>query len=215
MTENTYFILKYKACGAECPIRLSGKFNQPKWEWNVFETKPNDVTIVKDYEFTVTDREIKSLEFDFYGAHTKFASRKFLKICDDLNVKYRAIPLKFIVRKKEVDKEYFIFLPVDHLPLMDKETSTFTEARDAETGELLVNKIYSDQVLYNDITKFITSKEIFPHVFQCSEILELVCTREFMQIAMERDLKCIDFIPIDANFKFDPWAIAPRYSQLV
>ncbi|NHZ66909.1 hypothetical protein [Massilia genomosp. 1] len=203
MTEKNYYILKYKACGAECPIRLSGRLNQHKWEWDGFETKPNDVDIVKNYEFTVSDRKIKSLEFDFYGYLTKFVSEKFLKVCDDLNVKFRAVPLKFIVQKKEIDKKYYIFLPVDHFSLLDAELSEFEAVRDDETGELFEDKIYPGQVVYENITKFVISDGEFPHLFKCSEILELVCTREFMQLAIERGLNCIDFIPLDVNFKYN------------
>ncbi|NHZ67125.1 hypothetical protein [Massilia genomosp. 1] len=94
MTEKNYFIVKYKECGAECPIHLSGKLNHPRLEWDTFETNPNNVVIEKEYEFTVTDRQIKSLDFDLYGLQTKFVSRKFLETCEDLNVKFRAVPLK-------------------------------------------------------------------------------------------------------------------------
>lgn len=103
-----------------------------------------------------------------------------------------------------------MFLPVNRLPLLDAKLSEFTEARAVESGELIENKIYPMQAIYNNITRFVTSGAEFPHLFKCSEILELVCTREFMQLAMERGLNCIDFIPIDENFKYDPWAIAPR-----
>ncbi|NHZ67124.1 hypothetical protein [Massilia genomosp. 1] len=71
MTEKNYFIVKYKECGAECPIHLSGKLNHPRLEWDTFETNPNNVVIEKEYEFTVTDRQIKSLDFDLYGASCK------------------------------------------------------------------------------------------------------------------------------------------------
>lgn len=210
MTAKNYYVIKYKACEAECPSYISGKFNQTKFEWSVFETKPNDATIKNNYEFTITNREIKNLEFDFYGSQTIFVSGKFLELCGHLDVKFRAVPLKFILKKKPLDKEYYIFLPVDHLPLMNKKLSTFTAARKVESGEMLISKLYPDQVLYNDITEFVVSNHEFPHVFQCTEIRQLVCTGEFMQLAKERGLNCLDFMPIDANFKYDPWAIASR-----
>ncbi|NHZ67018.1 hypothetical protein F1735_32945 [Massilia sp. CCM 8694] len=150
-----------------------------------------------------------------YGLQTKFVSRKFLETCEDLNVKFRAVPLKFVVRKKRVEKEYFMFLPVDHLPLLNKDSSTFSEARNVDSGELLMNKIYPDQVIYNNITKFVTSNSEFPHLFKCTEILQLVCTREFMQLATERNLKCIDFIPIDGDFKYDAWGVSTRSANKV
>lgn len=99
MTKKEFF-LEYRACGTACPIHISGKLNHSKVEWDIFEAKPNDVVISKNYGFIITDRNIKSLEFKFYGPETKFVAAKFLEVCNELEVKFRAAPLKFISKKR-------------------------------------------------------------------------------------------------------------------
>ena len=207
MSLANFFVVQYQRGAQGCPFHLPGELNQERLEWDPFEKNPFSVVIMKEYVYTVTDPEIKSIEFDFYGPEMKIVSDEFLEVCVELNVKFRAIPLEIVLNGKKIsNKKYFIFLPGDYDALMDVLASNFSEELDLESGGVMMNRIFPSYSIYSKIDRFVPKSGITSHFFRCIELMDLVCTREFMSKAHEKKLHGIRFVPIDDTYRFDPWA---------
>jgi len=202
-----FFVVQYQGGTQGCPFHLPGGLNQERLEWDLYEKNPFDITIKKEYVYTVTDPDIESIEFDLYGSGTKFVSDKFLDMCVELNVKFRAIPLEIVLNGKRIsNKKYFLFIPGDYNALMDVLASDFSEELDVESGGVMMNKIFPSHPIYSKINRFVPKFGITSHFFRCIELMDLVCTREFMSKTHEKKLHGIRFVPIDDTYRFDPWA---------
>jgi hypothetical protein len=202
-----FYILEYSDAAPGCPIYLGGELNHEETEWNIFEPHPFEVNVEKNYVLQITDKTIKDVKFDMEGRHGKYVSKNFLDVCDELHVRYRAIPLDIVLANgKRTSKKYFFFLPVDYIMLMDRKSSIFAEDVDAETGQVKYNKLFPFSPIYNKIDSFVPIADPTPELFCCLENMELVCTKRFKEKSEKNELLGIKYIPIDASYKYDPWA---------
>lgn len=208
MTEVRFYVVKYCPGEPGCPHYLSGEVNRDEWEWPMYAMDPFSVTVKHDYVYVVSDPGV-SVDFDFYGNQTNFVSENFLGVCDAAGVKYRAIPLRIEFEGAAVaQKSYFIFLPGEHVDLLDRNQSEFEEDRDMETGEVAINNLFPGAPMYSWIRRFVPRKDCKANLFRCKETMEVVCSAEF-KIRAERDaLKGIEFVPIDESYRYDPWGEA-------
>lgn len=88
---------------------------------------------------------------------------------------------------------------------MDREKSEYQVDCVLETRENMMSKLYPDCYVYSWIKKFIPHVGIDEHLFRCVETMELVCSGTFMEKAVESGLLGLRFIPIDENYRYDPW----------
>lgn len=204
MNERLY-VLKYQPDGQGCPYYLSGEFNQPEWEWRNFETKPHEATITKDYSLRITDGDLKFIDFDFYGTLTNYVSKQFVALCADLHVNFRRVPLDILyLGGGRPSKSYFVFLPADHLPILDEEKSVTEVETVDESGQPMMDRLFPDIPIYRRIEKFVARNVETPHLFQCVELFSLVCTETFREQALKLNLRGLEFIPLDERYVYDP-----------
>lgn len=206
MNQRIYKI-DYAAGEDGCPHHLSEKQNPDEWEWGSYETNPFDVVITKKYATKIVDGEIKNIDFDYYGTDSPYVSNLFVGLCEDLSINFRAIPIDITLKNgKHPSKSYFVFLPGDHLAILDPEKSKVEIDADKETGEPITNSAFPQIPIYNKISKFVLKNIATPHLFHCIEIFSLVCTEVFRNEIEKRNLRGLQFTLLDANYTYDPWA---------
>lgn len=203
---NQYYVIRYVPDGEACPYYLSGNFSPEAWEFENVEPNPLEIEIKKQYSLKISDPEIKFLGFDYYDGEPRLVSARFLKICEELGVSFRAIPFDIKLKKGAVvDETYYIFLAGSNVSLLDVEQSAYTVEHVVETGEVMVDTIFPPNPVYSKIEKFIPKGDTFPALFFCIEIMKLVCNEEFRLHATELDLKGMEFLPIDGSYTYDFW----------
>jgi len=204
--DNNYYVMSYDPTGEGCPVSMAGFFNCENFEWDPYEPNPNKLDIKHDYSINLTGLGvgIEDLDFDFYQVGTTYVSKAFLKVCDDLGVKYRAVPLELKSGKKTRRGEFFIFLPGESLAAMDKERSVYEVSKDIETGAIIDSPLYPGAVSIDKVEFFVVSECIRADVFRCQETLELFCSERFKMSV--HNLKGISFVKIDSSYRYDPWA---------
>jgi hypothetical protein len=102
-------------------------------------------------------------------------------------------------------KDYFIYLPAAHVALLDVEKSTVEIEKIVETGEAMIDKLHPPNLVYARIDHFVPREMTTPELFFCIELIRLVCTEKFKIGATEKNIIGLDFTPVDANFRYDPW----------
>ena len=202
-----FFILNYEPGPDVGPAYLSGNLNFPEYEWDLFCQNPHDVSIIREYIFTVTDTEVDNIDFDFYGEQSYLVSEKFLALGKDLQVDFRSAPVKIVMPDGRLSKKnYSYFLPGKYVSLLDQEKSSYAVDMNIETGEPLEDKLFPGQPVYEKIDRFVAKDIPTPNLFMCTEILQLVCTDRFRKMAEEQELKGVRFTSLDEDYIFDPWA---------
>lgn len=200
------YILEYKHGEKGCPAFFSADYNTSEYEWDALDPNPDKFIINNTYTCKAKDPFIN---FDFYGAPTPIVSEEFTKVCDELRVLYRTIPVKIIQKDNmPTSKEYHYFLVKSNIEILDRNLSIFADAVDIYTGEIVYNKIYHPQKInaYDHIKKFVIKSNIeLPHLFRGMETLELICTDTFKTVCEAKGLKGVSFIPLDDDYKYDPW----------
>ena len=199
-----YFVLDYHPAPDVGPAHIAGELNHEEYEWPLFTANPDAVEIKKNYVYTVSDPEIGSLEFDFYGDQSYMVSQRFCDLCRELSIPFRPVPLTLILRGQPIGA-YFFFLPGKFVALLDTEKSEYEIDTDLETGEPLIDQLFPPTPVYKKITKFIPKSMEAGHLFSCIELGKLVCTDEFRKAALKQGLKGIGFTPMQ-DYIFDPWA---------
>jgi|SRR5471030_962869 len=206
MSEALFFAIEYASGSAGCPPYLSGEFNQRSWEWAPYEQNPDSVTINNNYIFSISDKNISSVDFDFYGLDDYYVSSRFIDVCNKLGVRFRPVPMKIIFSdNRKTSKDYFIFLPAESSALLDTEKSEFKIDQDLATGKPLINGIFGDSYVYSWVKKFVPVVGVGLHLFRCKETMDLFCSREFKEASESNDLLGLRFVPIDQNYRYDPW----------
>lgn len=206
MSEN-FYVLNYEAGYDVGPSYLSGQLNHPEYEWELFCPNPHQIEIKNEYLFTVTDEEVAMIDFDFYGEQSYLVSDRFLSLSQKLNVDFRPVPVAIVLPDgRRPDKKYFYLLPAQHISLLDESQSSYRVEVNVETGEPVIDKIFPPTPVYEKITKFVIKAVATPHLFQCIEIMQLVCTGTFKREAESSGLKGLKFTPIDETYIYDPWA---------
>ena len=202
-----FFILNYESGLDVGPAYLSGNLNFSEYEWGLFCQNPHDVSINREYVFTVTDNEVENIDFDFYGEQSYLVSEKFLILSKDLEVDFRSVPVKIVMPDGKLsEKNYSYFLPGTYVSLLNQKESSYEVDTNMETGEPMEDKLFPGQPVYERIDRFVAKDISTPNLFMCTEILQLVCTDRFRKMAEEQGLKGIKFTPLDENYIFDPWA---------
>lgn len=206
MSTADFFVLEYDWQSYGLPAFIAGMFNHDEFEWNVMNPPSlRDVRISRSYEFHVTDSSIKRLNFDFYDPRSPIVSMDFLSVCDELSVEYRAVPLKVsLAGVPGAIANYFVFLPCQSESLMDREQSEFQEDRVVETGEVMMDRSFPGQPVYSWIKRFVPKRTPL-QLFHCTELMQVVVSRRFADLASERGIKGAGFVPIDESFRYDPW----------
>jgi hypothetical protein len=201
-----YYAMHYKNSDEGCPVALSGFFNYEEFEWSPYEPNPKNIIIKNEYKIGLTDLDMKleDLDFDFFQVGAIYVSLDFLKICDDLGASYRAVPLEISFGGSTRKDEFFIFLPGESLPALDKNLSVYEVAKDIETGKVVSSPIYHGQVSIDTVDMFVVSDSVESDIFRCQETLELFCSERFKLKASS--LKGISFVEVDEQYRYDPWA---------
>jgi hypothetical protein len=203
---NRYYAIKYAPDGKGCPYLLSGDFTPDDWEFENVEPLPLEIEVMQKYSLKISTSEIKFLDFDYYDNEPRLVSNRFLEVCDELKVLFKAIPL-WITLKKGVDigDEYNFFHAGKNLGLLDLQQSVYTVERMVENGEVMANHAFPSYPIYSRIEKFVTKEDEFPALFFCIEIMRLVCDEAFYQRATEAGLKGLEFVAIDEAYVYDFW----------
>lgn len=203
--QNKYYVLQYSATDDGCPESLNGFFNHDKFEWRPYELYPKELDIKNSYRLEVSalGMRLETLSFDFYQVGATYVSKNFLKVCDDLNASYRAIPLEISLDGRSRKNEFFIFLPGESLPVLDKVRSVYEVSKDIETGNVVQSPLYPGAVSIDKIDSFVVSEDVGSDIFRCQETLELFCSERFRLAASA--LRGISFLEVDENYRYDPW----------
>lgn len=203
---NRYYVIKYVPDGKGCPYLLSGDFTPDDWEFENVEPNPLEIEVAEKYSLKVTASEIKLLDFDYYDNEPRLVSNRFLEVCCQLGVPFKAIPLRITLKKgMDVGDKYNFFLAGENVGLLNQQQSIYTVERMVENGEVMVNHIFPSYPIYSKIEKFIPREDRFPPLFFCIEIMRLVCDEAFYQRATEAGLKGLEFIAIDENYFYNFW----------
>jgi hypothetical protein len=202
-----FYVINYEPDGIGSPYYLGGNYDPEEWEFDIDDPNPLDIKVNREHALSVTDPEIKNIDFDFYTPDPTIVSKEFLALCEKQEVAFKAITLDIsLAKRKNQGKKYSIFIPATHIALLDIENSVADIEKILETGENKINPIFPPNFVYAKIEKFATKEIQTPPLFQCIEIRQLVCTEEFKAEALSRNLKGLKFVPIDEQFQFDPWA---------
>ena len=201
------FTLQYQPDGEGSPHHMSENVKPDQWEWDNYPVNPFELVIKNHYEITITDPEITSVDFDFYGNITAYTSQDFLTVCNSLGVSYRAVPVDLrLAGGTAVMKTYSIFLPGDYMSLLDADRSEAEIELVVETGEPMSNSILPATPMYSKISKFVALQIDLPELFFCVDIFCLVCTDDFRKAVLAANLRGIGFMPLDDAYVYDPWA---------
>lgn len=196
-----YYIVRYAPGAPGCPYFLHGDHAPDRYEWNSVEPITPERPILRDYSFTVTDPALPAPAFDFYGRDSWFVSAQFLVLCSDLDVRFRAVPLKMLIRgsaflpTEYTAKRYAIFLPCDDIALLDRDAAEYADDTVLETGAPMTHSYFPSVSIYASITRFVAHKISTPALFRCLDIVELVCTEAFMLRAQADHLQGLTFVP--------------------
>ena len=202
-----FHVLEYEPDDKGCPYYLSERATPKEWEWDGYDTKPFDVKITKNYSSKITDKDINFIDFDLYRTDSPYVSDKFVALCKELSVSFRAIPIDITMRDgSRPEKTYFVFLPASYISLIDVENSIFEIERLRENGDATMHRDFPDIPVYSKIENFRTKDIEAPHLFQCIDIFSLVCTDVFKIEALKRNLRGLKFTPLDETYIYDPWA---------
>lgn len=206
MSDSRYYAMRYCSQDSGCPIVLSGFFNCDEFEWDSFEPNPMALRIKNKYSLELSGLEmaLNDLDFDFYQVGETYVSRRFLDVCDKLEVKYKAVPLEISYRGDFRSDDFFIFLPGESLAALDKTKSIFEVSKDMDTGIEIESPIYPGSVSFDNIKSFVVSPAVKADVFRCQETLELFCSDKFKSAA--GSLKGVAFERVDEHYAYDAWA---------
>jgi hypothetical protein len=200
-----FYVVTYSAGAAGCPHYLTGDYSPEEWEFDTEEADPVSLKIDKQYPLKITDSETSALLFDFYEPSPTIVSQEFLHLCEKYKAKYRAIPLNITrPKKRPVQKQYSIFLPGDHIALLDVNSSIAEAEINTDTGGPLINKTFPTTPVYAKIERFVPKNTSTPSLFWCVEIGKLMCTEEFQKGASSAGLYGLVFVHTD-DFRHDPW----------
>lgn len=210
MSNREFFVMEYDWQKLDLPAFISGTFNHADFEWDF--NSPNsikDIRIDRAYEFHITDPAIKSLDLDFYDPRSPIVSAAFLSVCDELDVRYRSVPLKVSFSGAPGSTaEFFLFLPYQSASLLNRGLSEYQEDRVVETGEVMMDKSFPGQPVYSWIRKFVI-EPVPLNLFHCIELMQLVVSERFVSLSRNRGIKGVGFVPIDASYRYDPWGEIP------
>lgn len=204
MSAERFYLVDF--CGKPCgqPEFISGEFNVDEWEWDEFDPGAGSVVIAKTYKFKVLDRAIKALNIDFLGFPHNIVSARFLEVCDNFSVRYRAVPVELKLTSGLTGDEYFVFIPLDAVELLDQVESEYSQEKDLNTGGAVFNRYYPDVPIYSWISFFSAKKGVDDSFFVCVELMKWVCSEGF-KVEAEKKLSGLSFTPIDSEFIYDPW----------
>jgi hypothetical protein len=201
------YILEYRPDGDGCPYFMAEEGEPGAWEWDNQDPNPFGIRVTSSYALRITDHEIRFIDFDLYGTNLKYVSDQFIEVCDAFDVRFRPVPLDVTFWDgSRPQKKYSVFLPADHLPILDPERSIVEVERVAETGEPMGNRYFPQIPFYKKIEKFVVKDIGLPPLFQCVEINALVCGEEFRVAALNAGLRGLKFVPLDDSYSYDPWA---------
>ncbi|KPG94941.1 hypothetical protein AEQ67_22645 [Pseudomonas sp. RIT-PI-q] len=205
MNTELFYLVDYDGSSCEQPEFISGVFNYDDWEWDEFDPSAEQVMINREYKFNILDRSIKSLCVDFLGSPHNIVSKRFLEVCDGLNVSYRAVPVELNLTQNNPPRgDYFIFIPLDSVALLEQSGSEYALESDLSSGEPVFNRYHPEVPVYSWIKIFATKKNVQQDFFVCIELMKWVCSEGFKKRA-ENNLVGLSFKPIDIEFSFDPW----------
>ncbi|WP_071059038.1 imm11 family protein [Pelistega sp. MC2] len=206
------FLIEYDDTCQGCPAFVGGKFYKDNiWtgdhEWNVDDPNPDAYRITSKYSLKMDE---SSLNLDYSGH--MYVSENFLKILDEYEVEYRAIPLEIFLRQgKKTEKAYFYLLLKGRVFLLDKVSSIYTIAMNPnDRSKQLFEEFFPEEPVYDSIEKFSIKKdENFPDFFICQELQQEVCTEKFKVACEERGIIGIRFSELVDGFKYDPMEFWP------
>lgn len=205
MSAETFYLVDYEGSSCGQPDFISGEFNYDDWEWDEFDPRAENTIINREYKFSILDRSIKSLDIDFLGFPHNIVSRRFLELCDSLNVKYRSVPVKLQFSEGPMlSSNFFIFIPLDAVELLDQSGSEYSLESDLSSGEPVFNRYHPNVPVYSWIKSFSTKNNIQEDFFICLELMKWVCSEKFKVLA-ESKLVGLNFTPINSEFSFNPW----------
>lgn len=201
-----YYAIHYAPDGKACPYHLSGEYSPAEWEFDGIEAKPLEIRTTKPYYLYLPKSAVQKLDFDYYDRAPNLVSVRFLEVCKRLNVKFNTVPLNIMSKSGQpVNQLYYIFFAGDNISLLDQDRSAYTVEHVTETGDVMIDRLFPPNPVYNRIDRFSCKQMETPAMFFCIEIMRLVCTESFQKYANEAGLKGLRFVSIDENYVYDPW----------
>lgn len=96
--------------------------------------------------------EVKFLDFDYYDNEPRLVSNRFLEVCDELDVPFKAIPLSIFLKKgSNVAGRYYFFFAGENVGLLNQEQSAYTLEHVVESGEVMANHAFPPYPIYSKI----------------------------------------------------------------
>lgn len=202
--QGNFYILEYQSGERGCPTFFNADLNHD-WQWDDYDPNPEKFIITESYTYKAKHQVI---DFDF-GDRGHPVSEDFINTCDNFNMNYRSIPVEIIQStKKPTQKKYFFLLTKDYKTIIDLKNSEYEVSRTLETGEIFTNKNFPENPDFEFIKKFVidTDKIKNLHIFRCTDLdMKYVCSQEFKDACISRNLKGIKFTPIDEKFQSIPY----------
>lgn len=209
MSKSDFFLVEFCGESGGFPEFISGEYNVDEWEWDEFDPNAAGVDIEQKYEFYIKEKNKKISTLDFLGFPHNIVSDDFIKICDELGVRYLSVSVTLSrAGENKFHKKYSIFTPLEGVKLLDMERSSYSLDKNMETGEVIYNRYYPSVPVYSYIKSFFTNKDESSAFFMCIELMKWVCNGDFKKRA-DKDLVGFSFIPITPDFSFDPWGEMP------
>jgi len=189
------YVVEYEPGGRGCPPVLKGRLNHA-WEWDEFDPEPAKFEIKNEY---VYESKNPIVDFDYWNQNW-LASRKFVDLCMAYGARIRLVPVMIIQSdKKRTQKDYFYPLWEDWLSIIDFERSDIDFDRDLETGEVIMDRYFTEVPRCSAIRKFVVdpAKLDERQVFKCIDLdSELVCTEDFRAKCEASGLVGVKFTPL-------------------
>lgn len=158
-----------------------------------FEMSNSNTVLPKNELIKLKEKKSSAIDFDFYGLEFYIVSKKFLALCDSLNISYSSEQCTIVFKENKFEEFYF-FAPTICHSIIDESKSIF-EVDEFSTSE--------NQKKYSLIEKFVPIENIQQNLLYCTDIEKVVCSELFKSHA-EKTLKNIRFTEIE-SYIHDPF----------
>ena len=133
------------------------------------------------------------------------ASSDFIRLCESYKCSYFSAPPIIELRKKtKTNKSYNFLCITSRRSILDIEKSRFT----LMSEELLRPEAERRGMtaIYDRIDEFAVKPDIEEDLLYCEELRQMVCSSDFKNGYLEKNLIGLDFQKIDDTFVYSPWS---------
>ncbi len=198
-----FYVMEYLPDDAGSPHFMDKNWSPELPDYDIFTSPPEEHSFSENYRLKASTEEL-DCDFSFID---NLASSVFIELCNKYGVSYLCRNLNIsLLKRKKPEKEYFLFYLTDYIEILDKEKSKYIISQDIYTG--LPDTTDSrglSKTYYDEISNFVIKKDLKKDLFFCQELSRPVCSLKFKEDFESRNLKGIEFINIDDNFKYNAW----------